>query len=84
MGAFMNVRINAAGYEDKAYVAVILGRGRMVAQKAEELEREMMEGDGEVVEPRGKEGNSDPLLDGSLDCNDEVDSLFGDPLESEL
>jgi glutamate formiminotransferase / formiminotetrahydrofolate cyclodeaminase len=30
MGAFMNVRINAGGYNDKAYVADIIGKGRSI------------------------------------------------------
>ncbi|KAI9867116.1 MAG: hypothetical protein M1813_009394 [Trichoglossum hirsutum] len=59
-------------------------KGEDLADLEEELEREMMEGGGGGVEPQRKEESSDPLIDGPLDCNDEVDSLFGDPLDSEL
>lgn len=33
MGAFMNVRINAAGYNDKAYVDGIIAKGKEIEQK---------------------------------------------------
>jgi glutamate formiminotransferase/formiminotetrahydrofolate cyclodeaminase len=33
MGAFMNVRINAAGYEGKAYVNDIIAKGKAIEQK---------------------------------------------------
>ncbi|NBQ47634.1 MAG: glutamate formimidoyltransferase [Sphingobacteriia bacterium] len=40
MGAFMNVRINAAGYDDKNYVNELLEKGKVLEQKsiAEETE----------------------------------------------
>lgn len=38
MGAFLNVRINAAGYNDKAFVADILARGREIENKCIVLE----------------------------------------------
>jgi glutamate formiminotransferase/formiminotetrahydrofolate cyclodeaminase len=38
MGAFMNVRINAAGYDDKNYVSDIIAKGKKIEQDA--LERE--------------------------------------------
>src|SRR6201996_4593169 len=42
-GAFLNVRINAAGYENKAYVADILARGKALAEKTDAAEREIMQ-----------------------------------------
>ncbi|HMI79628.1 MAG TPA: glutamate formimidoyltransferase [Ferruginibacter sp.] len=42
MGAFMNVRINAAGYDDKAYVADIVAKGKAIEDKAIALEREIL------------------------------------------
>ncbi len=41
-GAFLNVRINASGYEDKNYVAAILSRGQMVVDRTDEAEREIL------------------------------------------
>ena len=38
MGAFMNVRINAAGYDDKNYVTDILAKGKVIEDKTIELE----------------------------------------------
>ena len=38
MGAFMNVRINAAGYDDKAYVAEIIAKGKEIENKTIALE----------------------------------------------
>lgn len=38
MGAFLNVRINAAGYNDQAFVADILARGREIENKCIALE----------------------------------------------
>lgn len=38
MGAFLNVRINAAGYDDKAYVSDILARGQEIENKCIALE----------------------------------------------
>ncbi|HEV7781223.1 MAG TPA: glutamate formimidoyltransferase [Chitinophagaceae bacterium] len=43
MGAFMNVRINAAGYEDKEFVADKLNRGREIENKAIALEAGILE-----------------------------------------
>lgn len=42
MGAFMNVRINAAGYTDKEYVNDILNRGRKIENKTIALEAEIL------------------------------------------
>lgn len=42
MGAFMNVRINAAGYDDKNYVESVLNRGQIIQQQAIEMEKEIM------------------------------------------
>ncbi len=42
MGAFMNVRINAAGYTDKEFVADILSRGREIENKTIALESEIL------------------------------------------
>jgi glutamate formiminotransferase/formiminotetrahydrofolate cyclodeaminase len=41
-GAFLNVRINASGYEDKTFVADILSRGAALAEKTDTAEREIM------------------------------------------
>ena len=38
MGAFMNVRINTAGYDDKTFVADIIGRGTEIEEKTIALE----------------------------------------------
>ncbi len=42
MGAFMNVRINASGYDDKTFIADILKRGKEIENKAIEKEREIL------------------------------------------
>lgn len=42
MGAFLNVRINAAGLEDKAFVNDITARGQDLEKKAQELEAEIL------------------------------------------
>ena len=42
MGAFLNVRINAAGYEDKAFVASILAGGKEIEEKAIRGEQEIL------------------------------------------
>lgn len=42
MGAFMNVRINAAGYEDKVFVADILKRGKEIENKTIALEKDIL------------------------------------------
>ena len=38
MGAFMNVRINAAGYHDKSFVKDILNKGKYIEEKTMALE----------------------------------------------
>lgn len=43
MGAFMNVRINAAGYDDKDFVKSITEKGYAIEQKAQQLEKEILE-----------------------------------------
>jgi glutamate formiminotransferase/formiminotetrahydrofolate cyclodeaminase len=42
LGAFMNVRINASGYEDKTYVEEVLGKGSEIAQAAARAETEIL------------------------------------------
>ena len=42
MGAFMNVRINAAGYEDKKYVDEMIARGKEIEAKTITLETEIL------------------------------------------
>lgn len=42
MGAFMNVRINAASYDDKAFVAEIVKKGAGIESRAIELESEII------------------------------------------
>lgn len=42
MGAFMNVRINASGYDDKAVVNDIIAKGRDIEQKTIALEAEIL------------------------------------------
>lgn len=51
MGAFMNVRINASGYDDKDYVTEILRTGKEIENKAIALESEILK----IVD--GKLGN---------------------------
>ena len=41
-GAFLNVRINAAGMEDKAFVDDLLARGRKMEEQAAEREAEIL------------------------------------------
>lgn len=43
MGAFLNVRINASGYEDKKFVDQILEKGRDLESKAVAKEKEILE-----------------------------------------
>jgi glutamate formiminotransferase/formiminotetrahydrofolate cyclodeaminase len=38
IGAFMNVRINAAGYDDKAFVTDIIAKGKEIENKTIALE----------------------------------------------
>ncbi|MBK7560579.1 MAG: glutamate formimidoyltransferase [Chitinophagaceae bacterium] len=42
IGAFMNVRINSVGYEDKSFISGILDRGREIENKAIVLEAEIL------------------------------------------
>ncbi|HOZ68763.1 MAG TPA: glutamate formimidoyltransferase [Chitinophagaceae bacterium] len=42
MGAFMNVRINAAGYTDKVFVEEIVSKGKEIEQKTIALEQEIL------------------------------------------
>jgi glutamate formiminotransferase/formiminotetrahydrofolate cyclodeaminase len=43
MGAFLNVRINADGVEDKAWLKDLLGRGEAIQRMAIETEREILD-----------------------------------------
>ena len=43
MGAFLNVKINAGGIEDKKYVNDVLAKGEKIQDKAIELEKEILE-----------------------------------------
>jgi glutamate formiminotransferase/formiminotetrahydrofolate cyclodeaminase len=43
MGAFMNVRINASGYDDKGFVEDVLTKGREIEEKAKKLEVEILD-----------------------------------------
>jgi glutamate formiminotransferase / formiminotetrahydrofolate cyclodeaminase len=42
IGAFMNVRINAGGYDDKNFVADVINRGKEIENKAIVLETEIL------------------------------------------
>src|SRR5262245_38162497 len=42
MGAFLNVRINAAGYDDKNFVDEIISEGKNIEKKAIEIEAEIL------------------------------------------
>jgi glutamate formiminotransferase/formiminotetrahydrofolate cyclodeaminase len=42
IGAFMNVRINAAGYEDKGFAADMIARGKAIEDRAIALETEIV------------------------------------------
>jgi len=42
-GAFLNVRINAGDLKDVAFVEDVLAKGQAMVQKADELERQVME-----------------------------------------
>ena len=42
LGAYMNVRINAGGYDDKNFVSGVLSKGREIANKAIALETEIL------------------------------------------
>jgi glutamate formiminotransferase/formiminotetrahydrofolate cyclodeaminase len=43
MGAFMNVRINAAGYDDKIFVTEVLAQGKQIEDWAKKLESEILD-----------------------------------------
>lgn len=43
MGAFMNVRINATGYDDKTYVAEIIQKGKDIQSNTLRVETEILE-----------------------------------------
>lgn len=42
MGAFMNVRINASGYDDKTYVDTIVAKGNEIEKEAIAMEAEIV------------------------------------------
>lgn len=42
-GAFLNVKINAADLKDKAFVELVLKKGKKMAKKASKLEKDIME-----------------------------------------
>lgn len=42
LGAFLNVRINAAGYNDKGFVDDILARGAAIVEKTIAVEKDIM------------------------------------------
>jgi glutamate formiminotransferase/formiminotetrahydrofolate cyclodeaminase len=42
MGAFLNVRINAAGYDDKTFVNEIISKGKEIENKAIDMEKEIL------------------------------------------
>jgi glutamate formiminotransferase/formiminotetrahydrofolate cyclodeaminase len=43
MGAFMNVRINASGYDDKTFVGEIISKGKEIEIKTRELEAAILQ-----------------------------------------
>jgi glutamate formiminotransferase/formiminotetrahydrofolate cyclodeaminase len=43
LGAFLNVKINASGYKDAAYVERVLAEGKTIEAKAIELEKSILE-----------------------------------------
>ncbi len=43
MGAFMNVRINASGYDDKTFVDDVLKKGKEIEEKTKKLETEILD-----------------------------------------
>ena len=43
MGAFLNVKINASGLQDKDFAQDIVARGAAIEQKAIELEKEILQ-----------------------------------------
>jgi glutamate formiminotransferase/formiminotetrahydrofolate cyclodeaminase len=49
MGAFMNVRINASGYDDKQYVNDIIAKGRDLESKTIALETQILQSVNEKI-----------------------------------
>jgi len=43
MGAFLNVKINAAGYDDKQYTSAIIAKGRELERNTISLEKEILD-----------------------------------------
>jgi glutamate formiminotransferase/formiminotetrahydrofolate cyclodeaminase len=43
MGAYLNVKINAAGLEDKALANSLISKGAEIEQKAIQAEKEILE-----------------------------------------
>ena len=43
MGAFMNVRINAAGYDDKKFITEVLAQGKEIEDNTKSLETEILD-----------------------------------------
>jgi len=43
MGAYLNVKINASGLDDKKFVSNILAKGKEIEEKAQLLEKEILE-----------------------------------------
>jgi glutamate formiminotransferase/formiminotetrahydrofolate cyclodeaminase len=43
MGAYLNVKINAAGLDDKTYVEKVLADGKAIEDKAIQEEKEILE-----------------------------------------
>jgi glutamate formiminotransferase/formiminotetrahydrofolate cyclodeaminase len=43
MGAFMNVRINAAGYDDASFVDDVLKKGKEIEKNAMAMENSILE-----------------------------------------
>jgi glutamate formiminotransferase/formiminotetrahydrofolate cyclodeaminase len=42
MGAFMNVRINAGGYNDKEFVTDLIAKGKAIEDKTMAMEAEII------------------------------------------
>jgi glutamate formiminotransferase/formiminotetrahydrofolate cyclodeaminase len=42
IGAFMNVRINATGYDDKDFVNDVIAKGKDIENKAIQTEKEIL------------------------------------------
>ncbi|MDX9905683.1 MAG: cyclodeaminase/cyclohydrolase family protein, partial [Bacteroidales bacterium] len=43
MGAYLNVKINAGGLEDKAFAEEMVKKGEEIAEKAKRLEEEVLQ-----------------------------------------